>query len=221
MQQQAKQSPFNLFKDRRLVVEALLFTAIVAIGIASRFWLVEMPNFKPIAALVLFGGFFFRRAWPAIAALALVMAVSDLKLGVYDWKLAVSVYVSLGLACWLGVWVKRSVSQSDNGKPPRIGYKQAGRFAIASLAMSTAFYLLTNGAVWWMGQWYPESWAGLINCYAAGLPFYRATLLGDLFFTGVLVGACCCVQVCVGRFSGLAAETTPGVGCNLPVLADC
>jgi hypothetical protein len=28
----------------------------------------------------------------------------------------------------------------------------------------------------------------LASCYAAGLPFYRATMMGDLFFTGALVG---------------------------------
>jgi hypothetical protein len=54
--------------------------------------------------------------------------------------------------------------------------------------MSTAFFVLTNGAVYLMGQWYPSTWSGLANCYSAGVPFYRATLMGDLFFTGVLVG---------------------------------
>jgi hypothetical protein len=178
------------FEQHRWLLDAAVFILIVALGIASRFWLVEMPNFKPIAALVLFGGFFFRRAWPAIAALILIMVASDFHLGVYDWQLLICVYASLALACGLGVWVKRSLGSSRaGGKRSNIGLKQVGRFAIASLTMSTAFYVLTNGAVWWSGQWYPETWSGLVNCYAAGLPFYRATLLGDLFFTGALVGS--------------------------------
>lgn len=185
------QTPF----DQKWLVQAGLFLLIVILGISSRFWLVDMPNFKPVAALVLFGAFFFRRSWVAIAALILMMILSDLKLGVYDWKLAACVYASLGLAGGLGVWIKRS---AENGC---LGLKQAGRFAIASLLMSTAFFVLTNGAVWWMGQWYPATWSGLVSCYAAGIPFFRATLMGDLFFTGVLVGGYCAVRSLQFRFS--------------------
>ncbi len=49
------------------------------------------------------------------------------------------------------------------------------------------FFLLTNGAVWLMGGWYPLTLAGLAECYLAGLPFYRWTILGDLFFTTITV----------------------------------
>jgi hypothetical protein len=34
----------------------------------------------------------------------------------------------------------------------------------------------------------------LVSCFAAGLPFYRATLMGDLFFTGVLVSGYCVIE---------------------------
>jgi hypothetical protein len=35
---------------------------------------------------------------------------------------------------------------------------------------------------------YEKSWAGLLSCYTAGLPFFWNTLAGDLFFTAVLFG---------------------------------
>ena len=35
---------------------------------------------------------------------------------------------------------------------------------------------------------YPQTLSGLASCYIAGLPFYGRTLLGDLFFSGVLFG---------------------------------
>ncbi len=186
----------------RWAIAAFIFIAIVAVGIASRFWLIDMPNFKPIAALILLGGFFFRRAWVPVAALFLILAISDMQLGFYPWPLAVSVYASLALACGLGVWVKRSldVNQSD-GLMARVGTRQVGRFLLASLAMSTVFFVLTNGAVWAMGAWYPRTSDGLLACYMAGLPFYRATLLGDLFFTGVSVGGYCLVEQAVSRVS--------------------
>ena len=181
---------------------AAMFLIVVGLGIASRLWLVDMPNFKPIAALVLFGGFFFRKAWIAIAAVVIVMAVTDLQLGVYQWQIALSVYASLALACVLGMWVRKSLqSQQSQRLLPTVGVQQAGRFVISSLAMSTVFFLLTNGAVWCAG-WYPQTGEGLLACYWAGLPFYRATMLGDLFFTCVTVAGYCSLAMLVSRLDG-------------------
>ena len=52
---------------------------------------------------------------------------------------------------------------------------------------SFIFFLLSNLGVWW--YWYPRSLDGLTTCYLLALPFYRNTLLGDLFFGGVIIGA--------------------------------
>ncbi len=116
----------DLTHRQQLLIDVIVFLLIVTVGIASRFWLSDVPNFKPVAALVLFGGFFFRKAWPAMAALFLIMLVSDLKLGAYNWQLAACVYASLGIACGLGVWIKRSV---DVRGARKLGWKQVGRFA--------------------------------------------------------------------------------------------
>lgn len=168
-----------------------MFLAIVGVGIASRLWLVDLPNFKPVAALILFGGFFFRNSWIPILAGVFVMAISDLQLGVYQWQIAICVYASLALSCSLGFWVRGSLqTRQSNRILPTVGMRQFGRFAVASLTMSTAFFLLTNGAVWCSG-WYPKTAEGLLACYSAGLPFYRATLLGDLFFTSVTIAGYC------------------------------
>ncbi len=47
---------------------------------------------------------------------------------------------------------------------------------------STWFFLWTNFGVWVIGDgaFYPATWAGLLACYGAGLPFYRTMLLGNL-----------------------------------------
>ncbi len=184
--------------EQQWLVQFGVFLLIVILGLASRFWMVDMPNFKPVAALILFGGFFFRRSWAAAIGLIVIMLLSDLKLGVYDWKLSACVYTSLAIAAGLGVWIRRSI---ENGSPTHMGFQQATRFAIASLIMSTVFYVLTNGAVWWIGQWYSVTWSGMVACYTAGLPFYRATLLGDLFFTGALVGGYCVFETLQLRYA--------------------
>lgn len=184
-QPRSAKSVFFQAWDQERWIQIAFFAIVVSIGVASRFWLVDWPNVKPVAALVLFSAFFFRRISIALLALVLIMVISDLSIGAYDWRLMASVYLSLAVAAGLGCWVKLSVSKAA---PTRMGVGQIGRFTIASLIMSTVFFALTNGAVWWFGQWYPASLSGLASCYAAGLPFYRATMMGDLFFTGVLVG---------------------------------
>ena len=57
----------------------------------------------------------------------------------------------------------------------------------ASLAGSVSFYLVSNFAAWaaW-GDLYPKTLNGLIACYAAGVPFFRKGVEGDLLFTCVM-----------------------------------
>jgi hypothetical protein len=64
------------------------------------------------------------------------------------------------------------------------------KIGAAALGASLLFFLASN-FVSWLEQAYPYgySFAGLMDCYAAGVPFYRGTLAGDLLFTGVLFGA--------------------------------
>ncbi len=184
--------------DQERWIQIAFFAVVVSIGVASRFWLVDWPNVKPVAALVLFSAFFFRRVSIALLALVLIMVISDLSIGTYDWRLMASVYLSLAVSAGLGCWVKSSVSKLAT---TRMGVGQIKRFAMASLIMSTVFFVLTNGVVWWFGQWYPASLSGLASCYAAGLPFYRATMVGDLFFTGVLVGGYMAMDLICARGS--------------------
>jgi hypothetical protein len=35
---------------------------------------------------------------------------------------------------------------------------------------------------------YPKTLAGLMTCYAAGLPFFRRGIAGDMLFTAVMFG---------------------------------
>jgi hypothetical protein len=58
----------------------------------------------------------------------------------------------------------------------------------ASLGGSLLFFVVTNFAVWLTGQMYPMTGAGLGTCYVAAIPFFRNTVLGDVFFATVLFG---------------------------------
>jgi hypothetical protein len=62
------------------------------------------------------------------------------------------------------------------------------RIAGAALAASASFFVISNFAVWAFGTMYPKTLSGLTTCYAAGVPFVRRTLAGDLLFTAVMFG---------------------------------
>lgn len=61
--------------------------------------------------------------------------------------------------------------------------------AVASVSSATLFFLVTNFGAWLGSTLYPQNFAGLIEAYVAGLPFYRNDVLGTLFYSGVLFGS--------------------------------
>ncbi len=87
------------------------------------------------------------------------------------------VYASLLVYVYLGRKVMR---HSQN--PARIG--------LACLLGSIQFFLITNFFVWLGAEGgYPHTFAGLVACYTAAIPFFERTVLSDLFYTAVLTTA--------------------------------
>ena len=167
-------SPDQSMKNQRsLKLELLVLALIFIVGFASRFLLGDLPNFKPVAALALFGGFYFQRSTLAVFGLVAILMVSDFFLGSYSLSIAVSVYFSLALGVWLGRRIKES--QSSNH------LSRYGRVALASIVMAVVFFFVTNLAVW--GAWYPVTCEGLVACFASAIPFFKYTLGGNLFFS--------------------------------------
>lgn len=163
---------------RSLQVELLVLALIFVIGFSSRFLLGDVPNFKPVAALALFGGFYFQRSTLAVLGLVAILMVSDFFIGSYTLSIAISVYVSLGLGVWLGRRFKGSELSNH--------FARYGGVASASFVMAVVFFVFTNFAVW--GAWYPTTIEGLVACYVSAIPFFKYTLAGNLFFSVAAFG---------------------------------
>jgi hypothetical protein len=142
-------------------------------------------NFSPVAAIALFAGAMFSNRLMAFAAPLAIMLVSDLFLGFHDTMWAV--YLSLVVVVGIGQLVRQRFS-FVNG-------------LVGALAGSVVFFLITNAAVWMAGVIYAPGIAGLLECYTAGLPFYRNSLMGDLFFTTAFFGV---YALATSRFPKLA-----------------
>jgi hypothetical protein len=148
----------------RLARFLLLLSLIVA---AAALRLVpHPPNFAPLAAMALFGGASFATRLAPFAGHTVLP--SDLVLGLH--VLVPVVYGSFALNTLLG---RRLRSR-----------RQFVPVAVATLAGSMQFFVVTNFACWLL--WYPHTPAGLAACYVAALPFVHKTLLGDATFAGVM-----------------------------------
>jgi hypothetical protein len=151
----------------KIVAVAILILA----GISYRLF-PHPPNFTPVAAISLFSGFYFRRYFILIPVG--IMFVSDIFIGLYDWKLMAAVYTSFILVGLIGIIMRKN--------------KSVAILVGCSLAGSFLFFILTNFAVWFFASWYPHNIRGLSECYLAAIPFFKNTLLGDLFYSSVIFG---------------------------------
>jgi hypothetical protein len=62
---------------------------------------------------------------------------------------------------------------------------------LAFLAGPTTYFVLSNFSVWAFGGGWnrPKTFAGLMQCYVDGVPFYSNSLLATFIFGAVLFGA--------------------------------
>ena len=147
----------------------------VALALAVRF----MPHplaFTPVGAALLFFG--ARGPRKQLWAPLVLLAASDVVLTkwvygyAFTWDHFVTWVWYAGML-WLGTRLR-----GTNRPLPILG---------SALAGSVSFFVVSNFAVW--GAWtdmYPRTLAGLMTCYAAGLPFFRRAVEGDLLFTAAM-----------------------------------
>jgi hypothetical protein len=160
-------------QNRNQVLIAVLLT-LVAMSTRLLFNAVHFYNFNAVMATALFAGAYLSRNKLVVLIPIVALFVTDLAMGLYDWKLMAIVYGAFVLTIFYGRFYAENSTLLS--------------FVVTVLGGSLSFFLLTNGAVWMFGDgtFYPKTFAGLIECYSMGLPFYRNTLLGDILFSGAL-----------------------------------
>ena len=130
------------------------------------------PGFSPIAAMALFGGASFPNKRSAFLVPFAGLALSDLVFGFNG--ITPVIYAAFALIVCIGFWIRRHPS--------------AARIAGAGIASGVLFFLIANFGVWAIDNWYPKTAAGLMQCYAAALPFLKNTVLSNLLFSAALFG---------------------------------
>lgn len=153
------------------------FSNIAPFDVIGRY-LPHIPNFAPIAAMALFAGVYLNKKYALLVALV-AMFISDIFIGFYSPWLMTAVYGSFLLIGLMGLWLKYNKTL-----PNIIG---------ATLLGSVLFFAVTNFAMWLVQPYmpqaiYPQTLQGLVDCYTMGLPFFRNTLMGDLFYVSSFFG---------------------------------
>jgi hypothetical protein len=154
----------------------MLAYVFVLFAVAVRF----MPHplaFTPVAAALLYFGARGpkRQLWVPLA----LLAVSDVILTkvVYSYSLTWDHFVTWA---WYAAILLLGTRLRESANWMRVGG--------AALTSSVSFFAVSNFAVWACWGMYPKTLSGLTTCYAAGLPFFRRGVAGDMLFTAVMFG---------------------------------
>ncbi len=150
-------------------------------------------NVAPIAAMALFGGAQFGDKKLAFIVPLAALFLSDIVIGFYSsWPF---VYGSFAFIVLLGMRLRNQPSVTT-----LVG---------ASLLSSFLFFALTNLGVWLVDGLYPKNISGFFQCYTAALPFFRNSILGDLFYTSVLFGSARVIEKFFPLFQESQAQLVP------------
>lgn len=159
----------------------LTIAAIIFVAAITR--LIPHPmNFAPLGAMALFGAAYFGRKGMGLLITMIAWLISDFILNNFVYSFSdglvlftqgsIFIYGSILLIYLLGTQVLKKITLV--------------RMLGGSLAASIIFFAISNLGVWATGTMYPMNAAGLMECYAAGIPFFKNTVAGDLFYSGAL-----------------------------------
>lgn len=163
----------------------LLAITLMILAVAMvRFIAIPWPNFAPIGAMALFGAACMRqKALGFIIPLA-ALFITDLIIGLHNTiPFVYAGFIMVGL---IGLLIR--------------GRIKAGSLALAGLASSIIFFLVSNFGVWALSAM-PKNIGTLMFTYQMGLPFFHFTLIGDFVFISLLFGAWYLVKQRIPQFS--------------------
>ena len=179
----------KIFAEDEILLRTIVSLILIALAAALR--IVPHPwNFTPIGAMALFAGALLRDRRIAFAFPLLTLIVSDIFIGFNI--LEPLVYVSFLVNVFIGLWLRQRRT------PLRIGG--------ATLLGAIQFFLVTNFGVWAFLNSYPKTVAGLLSCYAAGVPLFWNTLAGDALFATLLFGGYALAEYYIRRLGESTVE---------------
>jgi hypothetical protein len=172
-----------------LIVAVLIFLSALCRVFTNQ---IGLWNFNAIGAAALFGGIVLKDKRMAYVIPLLSLFLSDVFLQYFTSVHALDrdylgqllfVYGAFLLITWIGTLIKKV---------------NVLTLLLSSIGTGVLFFLISNLGTFMTTNLYPKTGAGLLACYAAGIPFYQSDnmfssfalngLMGNVFFTAVLFG---------------------------------
>jgi hypothetical protein len=169
---------FGWDRNQVMVVCAMLALLTLALRFAP------LPeNFSAFGAFAMFCGIFATRSarwWMPLAVLFVADCIGHFSgiagMGFYNPLAMLLNYVGFASMSLVGMAFAKLSAQSRG--------RVLLALPVATIVGSACFFLISNFGAWLDPRMqYPQSLSGLLECYFAGLPFWRATLQSDLVFT--------------------------------------
>ncbi len=158
----------------------LVVGAIILIAGLARL-LPHISNMTPIFAVGVAAGAWLGRKHEIFvgSVMVITMLLGDLVLG-FHWTIPF-VYLGIFLGSSIGARSANWIGTSST---------RAARLLKSGLVAGSAslvFFLISNFGVWLIGDLYPRSLEGLVQCFVMAVPFFKQSLVADLLFgTGSL-----------------------------------
>ena len=175
----------NTMEKRKITLRAGIVTLFILFAALSR--LIPHPaNFAPISAMALFGAAYYDKKYLAFVIPIVAMFLCDLFLNNVIYSSMFDGFVLFYPGSLFTYLSFIAIAFIGFGLLKKVGIKN---LIISSLLASVTFFLISNFGSWASGLMpYSKDLAGLILCYAEGLPFLKTGLLGDLFYCGAMFG---------------------------------
>lgn len=162
---------------KRLDKRWLIAIGLIAVAEAWRiynYYSVLAPGAELVTAAALAAAAFLPRRAALVVPLS-IMAIGDIILGnspimAFTW----TAFAVIGLS---GLLLRRLHERKG---------VMLGASIVAGMGSALFFYLFTNFGVWLISGMYAPTWAGLMQSYAMGLPFYRMNVIGNLIAVPVV-----------------------------------
>ncbi len=141
----------------------IIFIVVFILLILSRLF-TDIPNFTSTISIIIFLSYFIRNiAFSSVIVLS-SQIFTDIFFGFYNSILFV--YGSYILICLFSTLTLKSLNN-------RLIF-------IASIAGPTIFYIVSNFGVWLLDNIYTRDLNGLVDCYIAGIPFYKSSMISTI-----------------------------------------
>lgn len=143
-------------------------------------------NFAPIGALGLFGAAYFSNRILAIILPLASLWISDV---VINNTLYADYYNGFTLFNSGMIWIYGTIALTSFIGMFTLKNVNVKTVLGSSILASILFFVITNFVCWPGNMAYSQNFDGLMVCYAAGIPFFKGTLAGNIFYSALMFGS--------------------------------